>query len=122
MDLNSVLCLDPRSSASSAALLYSGKRGIRSAQWPGTNPMNAEWRTRYDLAVTVARKAGDLARTYYESTFEVEHKADHSPVTVADKSAETLIRDAVSAAFPSDGFLGEEFGNQPGSSGFRWVI
>jgi histidinol-phosphatase len=84
--------------------------------------MNADWRTRYDLAVDAAHRAGDLARTYYESTFEVEHKADSSPVTIADKSAEKLIRDAVTAAFPHDGFLGEEFGDQPGTSGFRWVI
>src|SRR5262249_45984894 len=84
--------------------------------------MNADWRTRYDLAVEAARKAGDLARTYYESTFEIEHKADSSPVTIADKSAEKLIRDAVTAAFPTDGFLGEEFGDQSGSSGFRWII
>jgi histidinol-phosphatase len=84
--------------------------------------MNADWRTRYDLAVDAARRAGDLAREYYESTFEVEHKADSSPVTIADKSAERLIREAVAAAFPADGFLGEEFGDQPGSSGFRWVI
>jgi histidinol-phosphatase len=84
--------------------------------------MNTDWRTRYDLAVDAARRAGDLARTYYESTFAVEHKADDSPVTVADRTAEQLIRDAVSAAFPADGFLGEEFGDQPGSSGFRWVI
>ena len=85
--------------------------------------MNAEWRTRYgDLAVEAAHKAGDLARTYYESTFEVEHKADKSPVTIADKSAEELIRAAVAKAFPGDGFLGEEFGDQSGTSGFRWVI
>jgi histidinol-phosphatase len=84
--------------------------------------MNADWRTRYDLAVDVARKAGDLAREYYENTFEVEIKSDDSPVTVADRKAEQLIRDLVAAAFPSDGFLGEEYGHQPGSSGFRWII
>jgi histidinol-phosphatase len=84
--------------------------------------MNADWRTRYDLAVEAARKAGDLALTYYDSTFEVEHKADKSPVTIADKQAEELIRGMVAKAFPADGFLGEEFGDQPGSSGFRWVI
>jgi histidinol-phosphatase len=84
--------------------------------------MNSDWRTRYDLAVEAARKAGDLARTYYESTFDVEHKADKSPVTIADKSAEQLIREMVSKAFPADGFLGEEFGDQPGTSGFRWII
>ncbi len=44
------------------------------------------------------------------------------PVTIADREAEALIRRLVSAAFPDDGFLGEEFGDQPGTSGFRWVI
>jgi histidinol-phosphatase len=84
--------------------------------------MNPDWRTRYDLAVEAARKAGDLARTYFETTFAVETKADNSPVTIADKNAESLIREMVSAAFPGDGFLGEEFGDQPGTTGFRWVI
>jgi len=84
--------------------------------------MNADWRNRYDLATEAAHKAGDLARTYYETTFAVEHKADNSPVTIADKSAEELIRAMVTKAFPDDGFLGEEFGDQPGSSGFRWII
>jgi histidinol-phosphatase len=84
--------------------------------------MNADWRTRYQLATEAAHKAGDLARAYYETTFDVEHKADNSPVTIADKKAEELIRDMVAKAFPADGFLGEEFGNQPGESGFRWVI
>jgi histidinol-phosphatase len=84
--------------------------------------MNPEWRSRYELAVEAAHKAGDLARTYYESTFEVEHKADKSPVTIADKNAEELIRATVAKAFPGDGFLGEEFGDQAGTSGFRWVI
>ena len=46
--------------------------------------MNPEWRTRYDLAVEAAQKAGDLARAYYETTFAVEHKADNSPVTQHD--------------------------------------
>jgi histidinol-phosphatase len=84
--------------------------------------MNPDWRARYELAVEAARRAGDLARTYYESTFEIELKPDASPVTVADKGAEELIRSLVARHFPSDGFLGEEFGDQPGVSGFRWVI
>src|SRR5689334_1361712 len=84
--------------------------------------MNSEWRTRYDLAVEVARAAGDLARNYYETTFQVEHKADKSPVTIADREAEALIRARIAAAFPQDAFLGEEYGDQPGTSGFRWII
>lgn len=84
--------------------------------------MNSSWRTRYELAVEAAQKAGDLARNYYETTFEVEHKTDTSPVTVADRQAEQLIRSAIATHFPDDGLLGEEYGNQPGTSGFRWVI
>ena len=84
--------------------------------------MNPAWRTRYELAMEAARKAGDLARGFYETTFDVEKKADNSPVTIADKQAEQLIRQMVAQHFPNDGFLGEEFGDQPGASGFRWVI
>ncbi|HET6575820.1 MAG TPA: inositol monophosphatase family protein [Fimbriiglobus sp.] len=84
--------------------------------------MNADWRTRYELAIDAARQAGDLAHTYFEGAFEVEWKADQSPVTVADRRAEELVRALVARHFPADGFLGEEFGDQPGASGYRWVI
>ena len=84
--------------------------------------MNHEWRTRYELAIEAARQAGTLARNYYETTFDVEIKPDQSPVTIADRQAEMHIRSLISKTFPNDGFLGEEFGDQPGSTGFRWVI
>lgn len=84
--------------------------------------MNSDRRSRYDLAVTVARKAGDLAKSFFDGTFEVEWKQDQSPVTVADRNAESLIRDAVAKHFPGDGFLGEEFGDVPGTTGYRWVV
>lgn len=54
--------------------------------------MNADWRTRYELAIETSRKAGDLARGYFDGHFEVELKADQTPVTVADRKAEALIR------------------------------
>lgn len=84
--------------------------------------MNPDWKARYELAVDLARKAGDLARSYFDGTFEVEYKPDQSPVTVADREAEALIRAEVARLFPADGFLGEESGDQPSGSGFRWVI
>jgi histidinol-phosphatase len=84
--------------------------------------MNAEWRARYDLAIDVARKAGDLAKKYFDEGFDVEWKQDQSPVTIADKQAEQLIRTAIRNQFPGDGFLGEEYGDEPSTTGFRWVI
>lgn len=84
--------------------------------------MTPDPRSRADLAIDVARKAGDLALGYFTGTFAVEYKADQSPVTIADRSTEELIRKLVAEKFPGDGFVGEEFGEQPGTSGFRWVI
>jgi myo-inositol-1(or 4)-monophosphatase len=47
---------------------------------------------------------------------------DFDPVTAADKAAEQEIRALISESFPGDGILGEEFGDTPGTSGYRWVI
>jgi histidinol-phosphatase len=84
--------------------------------------VNPEWRNRYELAVEAARKAGQVAMRYFDGSFTVEWKSDLSPVTVADREAEHLLRQTLLGAFPNDGFLGEESGDTPGSSGFRWII
>ena len=84
--------------------------------------MNADWRTRYDLAVEAAENAGKLALGYFDAGVAVEWKQDASPVTVADRQAESLLRIQIAEHFPADGFLGEEHGDQPGSSGYRWII
>jgi histidinol-phosphatase len=84
--------------------------------------VNSDWRNRYELGVETAQKAGHLAHRYFDGSFTVEWKPDDSPVTVADREAEKLLRQTLLAAFPNDGFLGEEFGDTPGTSGFRWII
>jgi histidinol-phosphatase len=84
--------------------------------------MHPEWRSRYEVALEVARRAGQIALRYFESSVAVEWKQDDSPVTAADREAERELRSALSARFPGDGFLGEEYGDAPGSSGFRWVL
>jgi histidinol-phosphatase len=84
--------------------------------------LNPEWRSRYETAVEAARRAGQLALRYFDAGLEVEWKSDQSPVTVADREAERLLRETLLGAFPNDGFLGEESGDSPGSSGFRWII
>jgi histidinol-phosphatase len=84
--------------------------------------MNPEWRTRYEVAVEAARAAGRLALRYYEANLSVEWKPDQSPVTVADREAEALLCRTLLGRFPQDGFLGEESGDSPGASGYRWII
>src|SRR5947209_2162411 len=84
--------------------------------------MNPDWRARYEVAVEAVAKAGQLALNYFEARVEAEWKQDLSPVTVADREAEQLLRTTLHAKFPNDGFLGEEYGDQPGTSGYRWII
>jgi histidinol-phosphatase len=85
--------------------------------------VNPQWRSRYEAAREAVGRAGELALRYFEQAqLQVEWKHDDSPVTIADREAEQLLRRALHDAFPQDGFLGEEYGDSPGSSGFRWVI
>jgi histidinol-phosphatase len=84
--------------------------------------VNAEWRTRYELALEVGRQAGRVALRYFDSNLAVEWKEDCSPVTLADRETEAFLRARLQEVFPNDGFLGEESGDAPGSSGYRWVI
>jgi histidinol-phosphatase len=84
--------------------------------------MNSDWRSRYEAAIEAARQAGQIALRYYDAAVAVEWKPDASPVTVADREAEQHLRTALLGKFPADGFLGEEYGDHPGSSGFRWIV
>lgn len=83
----------------------------------------AQLAPRLDLARTLAREAADIILRHYSPLgHRFDTKADGSPVTVADLETEQHLRDRLTKALPADGLLGEEFGDQPGTSGFRWVI
>lgn len=84
--------------------------------------MNADWRNRYEVAVEAAKQAGQHALQYFDTDFQIEWKKDESPVTIADKEAEQLLRKLISEKFPGDGFLGEEMPDVPSSSGYRWIL
>lgn len=75
-----------------------------------------------EVAIEAVEAAGRLTLEYFRGDFDVETKGDDSPVTIADRRAEELLRRRLSATFPDDGLLGEEFGEQPGTSGRRWII
>lgn len=78
---------------------------------------------RLDMAVTIAREAGQITLEYFRSsTLRVERKNDDSPVTQADRQAELLLRKRILAAYPNDSVVGEEFGSHAGESKFQWVL
>src|SRR6185503_11598742 len=61
----------------------------------------------------LARDSGDFIRPLYrQHSVAVEMKSDHSPVTIADRGAEELMRARIAKRFPGHGIIGEEFGSE----------
>jgi histidinol-phosphatase len=75
-----------------------------------------------DVALDAAKAARELILSYYDGNFEIEIKDDQTPVTVADRGAERLIREKISKAFPDHGIYGEEYGSQDKSTEYLWLI
>ncbi len=76
-----------------------------------------------EFAVDAARQAGVFTLTHFRRAgLVVDHKSDDSPVTAADRGAETLLRQLIADRYPDDGIIGEEQDRVPGTSGRTWII
>jgi len=64
-----------------------------------------------DFAVALSREAGRLIMPLWKRV-AVEHKADGSEVTEADRGAEQLLRKRIAERYPDHAVLGEEFGGE----------
>lgn len=90
-----------------------------------TSEISKALEARFKLAQDIAHEAAALALGYFNQreTLVVETKRDpQDVVSIADREVEQLIRDRVANSFADDGFLGEEYGLNAGSSGFTWVV
>ena len=74
------------------------------------------------LATQIATEAGEVTLRYFRTGVAVDVKDDESPVTVADREAETLVRDRLERAVPTHSVVGEEYGAVEGSAPYRWWI
>jgi histidinol-phosphatase len=73
----------------------------------------------------VARVAGAVANRYFGfrlAGLDVETKPDGSPVTIADRAAESAARDWIARRFANDDVLGEELGSVDRGVSRRWII
>ncbi len=77
-------------------------------------------------ALQAAKAASKVINHYYRQVLndqlDVEIKADQSPVTVADREAETVIRELIKQHWPSHDIYGEEHGLDASGSDFLWLI
>jgi histidinol phosphatase-like enzyme (inositol monophosphatase family) len=87
-----------------------------------TDKLSSELAELVELAKLAARASAGVILPHFRSGLDVQSKADGSPVTIADKNAEQCILDLIREHRPNDGWLGEEFGSEEGSSGYRWTI
>ncbi|HKO14746.1 MAG TPA: histidinol-phosphatase [Gemmatimonadaceae bacterium] len=75
-----------------------------------------------EAAEQLARVTGAIALRYFRAALTVEWKADGSPVTMADRAAESEARAWLARRFPEDGVLGEEMGVSLPGAKRQWII
>lgn len=71
---------------------------------------------------TLADESGKIIKQYFRHTVQIETKSDQTPVTIADKKSEELMRNLIMKEFPDHGILGEEFGNYNENAEYKWVL
>jgi myo-inositol-1(or 4)-monophosphatase len=85
--------------------------------------MEPSLREYLDFAIESAYAAGRLTLGYFQNDVRPDFKADDTPVTVADRKAEELIRNRIEKRYPRHAIIGEEHGIKTGDDGeFRWII
>lgn len=74
-----------------------------------------------DTCVDTVQAAGRLTLAHFGAV-DVEFKSDDSPVTLADRAAEELIRGRLESAYPDHGIVGEEWGVTREGAPLKWYI
>lgn len=74
------------------------------------------------LAHQMADAAGEVLRRHWRMDVAIGRKDDASPVTIADREAESVMRTLIEDAYPEHGIMGEEYGNVREDSEFQWVL
>lgn len=73
-------------------------------------------------AEAVADVAGAVIRPFFRTRLAPDVKADRSPVTIADRSAEQAMRAVLAQRFPDHGIEGEEYGLDRPTATLRWML
>jgi len=75
-----------------------------------------------DFTNHLANISGKIIRNYFRADINIESKADDSPVTIADRKAEEVMREEIMKTYPEHGIIGEEFGNCNESAEYKWTL
>lgn len=76
-----------------------------------------------DFITETAYLAGRVTLAHFQTGVQADFKADHTPVTLADRASEELIRRRIEARYPGHAIVGEEYGSSDHpSASHRWFI
>ena len=84
--------------------------------------MSDELATFAALAVALADAARPIALAHFRNDPLTETKSDASPVTIADRESERVMREMIRARFPEHGIIGEEWGSDRPDASHVWVL
>jgi len=74
------------------------------------------------LANSLADAARPIAVRYFRTGVTIDDKSDASPVTIADREAETAMRALLTKHVPGHGVFGEEHGAERTDAEYVWVL
>jgi myo-inositol-1(or 4)-monophosphatase len=74
------------------------------------------------FAQNLAEISAKIIKGYFRTNITIDTKSDQSPVTIADKKAEELMRETIMKNFPEHGIIGEEFGSHHEISEYQWIL
>lgn len=73
--------------------------------------------------IELAERSGEFIRPYFANhDVVVDLKADETPVTIADRGGEALLRELIHTRYPAHGIIGEEYGSENEAAEFVWVL
>lgn len=77
-----------------------------------------------EFAQYLADLSGDVAKKYFKNPeLVIEAKANMSPVSIADKKIEEMLREEISKKYPEHGLFGEEYGRaRYNESSLKWIL
>ncbi len=76
-----------------------------------------------DFITETAYLAGRVTLAHFQTGVQADFKADRTPVTLADRASEELIRRRIEARYPGHAIVGEEYGSSDHpSASHRWFI
>ena len=75
-----------------------------------------------DHALSFMKPAKREVLKWFRGQYKIDLKSDSSPVTIADRNAEEILRKKIAKYFPEHGIIGEEFGNENTNAEWVWTI